>query len=113
VSHFTLQPPNGYCLIRDSYFPRQQIGKKVFLSKMFLHGNGNGRDLTKWLAQGWPPNPLDHVWSCKTCQGVDKTYVSCVDSFYYKVMTIYMWYVIWRHGGLVCNVVKSKQGHGQ
>ncbi len=64
-------------------------------------------------AQGWPPNPLDHVWSYKTCQGVDKTHVPCLWFFLLQGDDNYdMWYVIWRHG-LVCNVVKSKQGHGQ
>jgi hypothetical protein len=49
MSHSTLQPPNGYYFIQDSCFPRQQIGKKVFFFKTFVHGGGSGCDLVKWM----------------------------------------------------------------
>jgi hypothetical protein len=35
---------SGYDYIHDNYFPGQQIGEKVFLFKMFVHGNGSGYD---------------------------------------------------------------------
>jgi hypothetical protein len=42
-----LKVNNGYCFILDGCFPRQQIGEKMFLFKIFVHGNGSGYDLIK------------------------------------------------------------------
>jgi len=38
---------NGYYFIQDNYFIGQQIGKKVFMFKMSMHGDGNSYDLVK------------------------------------------------------------------
>jgi hypothetical protein len=75
--------------IPDSYFPRQQIGKKMFLSKMFVHGDGNGCDLVKWMQPGgdllttWIM--FDHI---KHVKGWTTFTHHVYDSFYYKVMII-------------------------
>jgi hypothetical protein len=46
-SILTLKAKNGYYYIQDGFFLGQLIGKKVFLFKMFMHGNGSGCDLVK------------------------------------------------------------------
>jgi hypothetical protein len=53
-SIFALKANNVYYYIYDNCFPRQQIGKKMFLFKMSMHGNGSGYgcDLVKWMQPG-------------------------------------------------------------
>jgi hypothetical protein len=40
---------NCYYFIEDSCFLGQKTGKKMFLFKMFVHGNGSGYDLINWM----------------------------------------------------------------
>jgi hypothetical protein len=50
--HFSiiaLKVSNGYDYIHDNCFLGQQIGEKVFLFKMFMHGDGSGYDLMKHI----------------------------------------------------------------
>jgi hypothetical protein len=48
-SIFSLKVNNGYYYIQDNYFLRQQIGEKMFVFKMSLHGDGRYFDLVKWI----------------------------------------------------------------
>ncbi len=45
----TFKVNSGYYFIQDNYFIGQQIGKKVFMFKMSMHGDGSGCDLIKQM----------------------------------------------------------------
>jgi hypothetical protein len=47
-----LKANSGYDYIQDNFFLKQQFGKKMFIFKMFMDGNGSGRDLVKWMQLG-------------------------------------------------------------
>ncbi len=48
-SIFALKVNNGHYYIQDNYFLGQQIGEKMFMFKMSLHGNGSYFDLVKLI----------------------------------------------------------------
>jgi hypothetical protein len=40
---------NGYDYTQDSCFLGQQTKEKMFLFKIFVHGDGSGSDLMQWM----------------------------------------------------------------
>ncbi len=48
-SIFALKVNNGYYYIQDNYFLGHQIGEKMFVFKMSLHGDGSYFDLVKLI----------------------------------------------------------------
>ncbi len=45
----TFKANSGYYFIQDNYFIGQQIGKKMFMFKMSMHGDGSDCDLIKQM----------------------------------------------------------------
>jgi hypothetical protein len=80
---------NGYCYIQDSCFPRQQLGDKLLMFKMSMHGNGSGYDLVKQMQ---PRGNLQTVWimfdHVKHVKGWTTLACHVYDFLYYKVMMI-------------------------
>ncbi len=88
-SIFALKVNNDYCFIQDSCFLRQYNGKKMFMFKMSMHGEGSGYDLVKWMQ---PKGDLQIAWimfdHVKHVKGWTTLAYHLYDYLYYKVITI-------------------------